>query len=823
MTVTPMPSDASPERASRFLPVLLLLFAGSGCSALIYEIVWYQLLQFAIGSTAVSLGFLLATFMGGLGLGSWLLPRMFRKIDGGRNHPLRLYALIEAGIAACALLELVLIPLINGAYVAGFRSGLSNEILRGILCAIVLLPPTVLMGASLPAIARWAQATPRGVTWWGKFYGVNTLGAVSGCLLAGFFLMPFTDIYIATLAGVAINLGVAVLSWILAKATPHTAAGEGEDEDEDSRPAPSADAPVARRLDIWPIYIGVFMSGAVAIGAQIVWTRVLSLLFAGTTYAFSIMLAVFLSGLALGAWIASRAIQRFDPRQALGWAQFLAVLGLGWTAFHITVNVPFWPIVSTWQPNPLITFQLDALRTFFCIFPATVAWGASVPLAFAAASRLRSEDPGRTVAGVYAANTAGAIIGALAVSLWLVPAIGTQGTQRVLMAFAALSGLVVLAPVAIRSANWVDGAGMASVSVLAAALIVGVHPTPPELISYGRRIIQFVGTSQYLEVREGRNSSIAISQYSDGSLQFHVAGKVEASNNPDDFRLQRMLGHIPALVGDPKSVLVVGFGAGVTAGAFTRYPGIASITICEMEPLVPPTSTRWFSRENYNVLHHPRTRMVYDDGRHFVLTTKDKYDLITSDPIHPFVKGSANLYTQEYFEMVRDRLNPGGVVTQWIPLYESDVATVKSEIATFFEVFPHGAIFANLAGGQGYDVVALGSMEPLNIDLDAIQRRLETPAYALVAQSMRDVQMGSVTDLLRTFTATREDLAPWMADGLINRDRNLRLQYVAGKALNVGIQDSILREMLAYRRGDASMFTGAPEKLAAIAEGYPGM
>lgn len=821
MTVTQMPSGASTERASRFLPVLLLLFAGSGCSALIYEIVWYQLLQFAIGSTAVSLGFLLATFMGGLGLGSWLLPRVFSRSDSGKNHPLRLYACIEAGIAICALLELALIPLINGAYVAGFRTGLSNEILRGVLCAIVLLPPTMLMGASLPAIARWAQATPKGVTWWGKFYGINTLGAVSGCLLAGFVLMPFTDIYIATLAGVVINLLVAAISWFLAKATPYTAAGEGVDED--SRPVASADAPVASPLDTWPIYVGVFMSGAVAIGAQIVWTRVLSLLFAGTTYAFSIMLAGYLTGLALGAWIASRAIRRFDARQALGWAQFLAVLGLAWTAFNITVNVPFWPVITTYQASPLITFQVDALRALFCIFPATVAWGASVPLAFAAASKLRSEDPGRTVAGVYAANTAGAITGALAVSLWLVPAIGTQGTQRVLMACAALSGLIVLAPLAGRSRNWRSGMVMASASVIAIALIVGVHPTPPELIGYGRRIIQYVGAGEFLEVREGRNSSIAISQYSDGSLQFHVAGKVEASNNPDDFRLQRMLGHIPALIGNPKTVLVVGFGAGVTAGTFTRYPGITKITICEMEPLVPPTSTRYFSKENYNVLHHPNTQMVYDDGRHFILTTKDKYDLITSDPIHPFVKGSANLYTQEYFEMVRDRLNPRGVVTQWIPLYESDVATVKSEVATFFEVFPYGAIFANLAGGQGYDVVAVGSMEPLNIDLDALQKRLETPAYVLVAQSLRDVQMASVTDLLRTFTATREDLIPWMSDGLINRDKNLRLQYVAGKALNTAMQDSILREMLAYRSHHASIFSGAPERISAIAQGYPGM
>lgn len=824
---------------SRYLPWLLLLFAGSGCSALVYEIVWYQLLQFAIGSTAVSLGFLLATFMGGLGIGSLLLPKFFPTSDGGKNHPLRLYAYIEAGIAILGVLELLIIPLISGAYVAGARTGFSNEILRGVLCAIVLLPPTILMGASLPAIARWAQATPRGVSWWGLFYGINTLGAVSGCVLAGFILLPNFNIYVATFAAVVINLAIAAFSFTLAKIAPFTAAPEGEETAYAKQADPEAST--SDLMDKWPIYIGVGMSGAVAIGAQIVWTRILSLLFAATTYAFSIILAVYLVGLTVGAWAAAKIVNRMEARQALGWAQFLAVLGLCWTAWNLSSNVPYWPIDPTLNSYAPVTFQVDLLRTLWCIFPATVCWGASVPLAFAAVSRLKSQDPSRTVSGVYAANTLGAIIGALAASLWIIPSFGTQNAQKVLVVISAISAVIVLVPAYMRrqKAGGVF-ADMVAVGVAAVVSLVlagvpaltktgplsGIQAAPPELIGYGRRIMEYVGTSTFHEVHEGRNSSIAISTYNaNGSIQFHVAGKVEASNNADDFRLERILGHIPALVGQPKSVLIVGFGAGITAGSFTTYPDIASITICEMEPNVPPTSTRWFAKENYNVMNNPRTHLHFDDARHYVLTTKEKYDLITSDPIHPFVKGSANLYTAEYFNMVKNHLNAGGVVTQWIPLYESDVATVKSEVKTFFEVFPYGAIFANLAGGQGYDVVALGSMTPIKIDMDAIQARLESPQYAPVAQSLADVGMNSAADMFRTFTATREQLKPWMdmPDGFVNHDSDLKLQYVAGRALNVAMQDAILREMLSYRRPDPDMFVGSADKVAAVNQGFPGM
>lgn len=779
----------------RFLPLLLVLFIASGCSALIYEIVWYQLLQLVIGSTAVSLGVLLATFMGGLCIGSIALPRL----ASGRQHPLKIYALVEMGIGVCGLAVQFGMPLLDRLYTVGAGHGLPSILLRAALCGACLLLPTALMGASLPAAARWVQATPEGVSWLGLLYGGNTIGAVFGCLLAGFYLLRVFDMATATFVAVTINCAVAFVSLILAFRTSYEA---------QAQPAPRVEAP--RALTAWPVYVTIAFSGATALGAEVIWTRLLSLLFGATVYTFSIILAVFLIGLGIGSGAASLWSSRFrNPRAALGWCQMLLVAAVAWTAFTLAQSLPYWPINPLNSPSPWFTFQVDLARSLWTILPAALLWGASFPLALAAVAG-PGDDPGRMVGGVYAANTAGAIAGALAFSLALIPWIGTQQSQRLLIVLAAISGLFVL---------WHKTA----VVPLGAALVVtgllawNVHPVPGELVAYGRRILSSTGRSKILYVGEGRNSSIAISQWDDGAYQFHVSGKVEASTEPFDMRLQRMLGHVPALFHDgPRSVLVVGFGAGVTAGTFTLHPTMQRIVICEMEPLVPATATRFFRRENYDVLDDRRTQIVYDDARHFVLTTPEKFDIITSDPIHPWVKGSATLYSREYFEMVKQHLNPGGLVTQWVPLYESDAATVKSEMATFFDVFPSGTVWANENEGGGYDVVLLGQAELGRIDVDRLQRRFIDPGYAAVAKSLAEVGLQSPMSLLGTYAAQAADLRPWYRGAQINRDRNLRLQYLAGMGLNANAESAIYSDILRYRRYPADLFEGSEEAQRAL-------
>jgi spermidine synthase len=305
------------------------------------------------------------------------------------------------------------------------------------------------------------------------------------------------------------------------------------------------------------------------------------------------------------------------------------------------------------------------------------------------------------------------------------------------------------------------------------------------------------------------NASIAVTETLDEVRNFHVSGKVEASSQFIDMRLQRMLGHIPALMHPkPRSVLVVGFGAGVTAGTFVVHPEIEKIVICEIEPLIPQAVAPYFAYENHDVVHDPRVEIVYDDARHYILTTSNTFDIITSDPIHPWVKGSATLYTTEYFELCKRRLNPGGLITQWVPLYESNTNVVQSELATFFDVFPYGTLWSNDDNGGGYDLVLLGQVDPLRIDPDAIHERLQHSDQEPVVKSLQEVNFKTEIGLLKTYGGQAADLRPWLEYAQINRDQNLRLQYLAGMQLNANMPKTIFDEMAHYRRFPESVFVG---------------
>ena len=342
---------------------------------------------------------------------------------------------------------------------------------------------------------------------------------------------------------------------------------------------------------------------------------------------------------------------------------------------------------------------------------------------------------------------------------------------------------------------------------------------PFELIAYGRQFPWRVNTVNELYRGEGMNSTIAVSELkSDTRVRnFHVAGKIEASNEAQDMRLQLLLGNLPALLHPaPKTVLVVGFGAGVTAGSFVPFPDVKRIVICEIEPLIPRVVSPYFANENQGVFKDPRVEMVYDDARHFVRTTREKFDVITSDPIHPWVKGAATLYTREYFEQVKAHLNPGGVVTQWVPLYESNDDAVKSEIATFFEVFPNGTVWGNRYNGEGYDVVLLGTADPLRIDVDAIDARLARADYATVLRELVDVGFRSGTDVLATFGGRARDLAPWLKDAQINSDRDLRLQYLAGMSPDAYTSGAIYNQILSFRRFPDDLVVGTEARKQAL-------
>jgi spermidine synthase len=802
------PASGTDAGSDPFLPLMLLLFVGSGCAALIYEVVWYQSLSLIVGSNAVSMGVVLGTFMGGMCAGSLLLPRLVKRAE----HPLRVYAKLEFGIGIAGVIIVFALPYVGGLYTAIGGPGFSGVLMRGLFCALCLAVPTILMGATLPAVARWVQATPAGVSWLGFFYGGNIVGAVFGCLIAGFYLLRLYDVAVATYAAVALNVIVALAGLALARVTAYTPTAE------DDRSAPLLVIPKESR----PVLLAIALSGATALGAEVIWTRLLSLLLGATTYTFSLILAAVLVGLGIGSSagaFAARTVK--DPRTALGWAQAGIVLCIAWAAYCETQALPYWPVNPAIASSSWFQFQLDFVRCLVTVLPAAILWGASFPLALSAASRDQT-DTGRLVGTVYAANTVGAIIGATVASLWMLAAIGTQQSQRVLMVVAAIAALVMLLAKS-------TGGKATNVAVRALA-VVGITawcastviPVPALLVGYGRYAATWMNShGEFIFVGEGINSSMAVSRLESGYLNYHNAGKVQASSEPQDMRLQRMLGHLTTLLPDQqaKSVLVIGCGAGVTAGAVSISPAVEKLTIAEIEPLVPFTVSTYFGDHNYNVVKNPKTHVQVDDARHFLLTTKEKFDAITSDPFDPWVKGAASLYSKEFWDEAKAHLNPGGVVTVFVQLYEAGTPAVKSEMATFFETFPDGVVFGNTFNGQGYDVVLVGRNGPVTVDLDSIESRLARPEYAPVRHSLAEIGFNSGVELFTTFAGRASDLKGYLADAQVNRDRNLRLQYLAGLGVNKYEQASIYRDVLSNGRWVEGMFRGSPDKVAAVRNG----
>jgi len=641
------------------------------------------------------------------------------------------------------------------------------------------------MGATLPALSRSTDNL-------GALYASNIAGAVFGCLLTGFWLLRRFDAPTATHLAAFLNLAIAAVA--LAAARPVS--------------SPPVTPSVSAGKSDTAILLTIALSGLTALAAEALWTRTLGLLLGASVYTLSIILAVFLTGLGLGSALASllsRTLAR--PRLALAWCQLLLIPAIAWTSWNLSASMPYWPTNPSLSTNIAFNFQLDLARAFWALLPPTLLWGASFPFALAAASR--QLDSARVMSRIYAANTLGAIVGALAATLLLIAWLGTQRSEQLLIAISALAAFLLLIP---RPA-------FALIAVLAtAACIYTVPPVSKLLIAHGRYAATWIGKGEVVYAAEGRDSSVAVMQFPNGALTFHVAGKIQASNVPRDMRLQRMLGHLSTLVPThPRSVLVIGCGAGITAGAVSIDPQVERVTIDEIEPLVPRTAATWFGRENFNVIHNPKVHLNIDDGRHFLFTTTEKFDAITVDPLDPWVKGAANLYTFEFYEAARRHLNPGGVITMYIQLFETNNDAVRSSLATFFSVFPNGTVWGNPYQGQGHDMVILGQLGPTQIDLDAVQQRIDASP---IARSLSEVGMNSAADLFATYAGRAEDLKPWLKGAPVNRDRNLRMQYLAGLGLNLDDSAAIYADMLTYARFPSDVFTSTEGRVDQLRESY---
>jgi spermidine synthase len=473
-------------------------------------------------------------------------------------------------------------------------------------------------------------------------------------------------------------------------------------------------------------------------------------------------------------------------------SQLLLMAAIPFGAFMIVSVLPYWLHSRDANQSLLTRMGLDVIRALAAFLPATLLWGASFPLAVATVASDR-RDSARLAGGVYSANTLGAILGTLIVSLFAVPLANGQFAQQMLTVCAGVSGIVMLLSCGRRNVSSVGAAACACF-----AAVAFVPEVPKGLLAYGRTVERWPTIRKFFFVGEGLDSPVVVSESAEGFRCFHVAGKVEATNSPTDMRTQRLLGHLPAIVHpEPRTVLVVGCGSGMTTGAFLLHPSVERIVLCEMESNVIRTARQYFAKENGGVLDDPRLEVVIDDARHFLAKTKEKFDIITADPIHPWVRGAASLYTAEFYELCRSRLTPSGVVTQWVPLYESNPAAVKCEMATFVQAFPRSSLWSGQNRSTGYDLVVVGTLGEQEISPRTIRRRLlSNPA---LQQSLAEAGIPGPSDLLNRFAGDAADLTDWLRGAEINRDRNLRLQYLAGLTPESQTAQAIFEAMIRRR------------------------
>lgn len=665
-----------------------VLFAVSGGTALVGEVVWMRKLGLVLGNSVWAASAVVAAWMGGMALGAAVGGRIAPRV---RSH-LRWYGLAEGAIG----LFFALSEPIHGALLrlgTGLGPDLGEELAAGIaarlgLAFAALAVPTVLMGLTLPLLVERLRGTGLAARV-GHLYGLNTLGAASGVLLAAYLLLPSLGER-ATLATAALACGVvAVVAIALESRVPREQVGRR----------------AAETVRMRGYLALVAAMGLGALGAELLWVRILVLHLGSSVYAFALVLGVFLLGLALGSLALRRLGDRVRrPGAALAAVQ-LAIAGLlvlQVLAFGSFGDLLAWPTRLAQIPLRFVWVQAILLGGVAALLlPVTVLFGASFPLAVAADPRARSD--GGHAGAVSAANTVGSILGALGAPFVLVPVLGVQ---RGLLAVGAVHLAVALF---LRPRRELAAAAAA---VLAAAAAVA-YLLPPDWVLRRASVVEDAG-SELLALSESVSATVAVKRYLEPGrswLSLELNGMNVAGTSASLLAVQQLQGNLPLLqVEEPRRVVHVGFGSGGTCWATSRHP-VESIEVVEISPEVLTLADRWFRSVNRRVLADPRVRVVVNDGRNFLLATDRRFDVILSDSIHPRHAGNSTLYTREYFELCRSRLEPGGVVSMWLPLYSLDTGSYLRILRAFHEVFPRTAVWYDLSTANENTVVT-GGVEP---------------------------------------------------------------------------------------------------------------
>jgi spermidine synthase len=772
----------------------------------VYELVWTRHLYLFFGSTIHSITTVVAAYMGGLGLGAFVLGRLADR----RPTPARLYGMLELGIGAFGLVSAWVLDGVGAGYLAVARLLGPGPWLAAVIkfgfAFTVLLVPTFLMGGTLPALTRaFAGGRLEGYRrQLALFYGVNTLGGVAGCLLAGFVLLERVGVR-GTLLGVGlVNLGLGVAALLLARGTvpEEVPDAEGDDPGHPVEPAGAATG----RLALWLIGATAFASLLYEIG----WTRVLVLVLGSSTYAFTTILGAFLAGIGFGSLLAVGPRRR--PRDLLLAAAIVQAL----VAVFASLLFPFFDalpiyVVATMQVRFLSATDLVALHALAAaavVVPATLGMGVTFPLLAEVAAR-RGGATGAEAGRAYFANTVGSILGSVLTGFALIHLLGSERTLGIGVVVNAGAATLLVWWVARRAGPAPRLAGPAALLLGAAAVAIVILAPPWSRrtldrapMIYGRdrpghreldRYLRAVGSEQ-LSFEEGWNATISV--WRNGTATWlKTNGKVDASS-VGDMNTQVLVGLLPALAHPhPRRAFVVGFGSGVSVRTLADAPGVERVDVAEIEGAVLRAS-RFFRSVNRDVLDDPKVHVIEDDARTALQLARRPYDVIASEPSNPWIAGVASLYTADYFRIVRKRLRPDGVLAQWLQTYRVPPGLVAVVVRNLRAVFPYVEIwYANQA-----DLVILASQQPIRWRRERVAAVFETPGP--LATAMRDwLRMDRPESLLGYFLLGDSGSAV-LARGapFVHSDDHPALEFVAARALLAGPQAMVFDSLVALKK-----------------------
>lgn len=815
---TAKPRKHQPESPSPLRKGLITaFFFVSGATSLALEVAWSKELSYLLGVDIYAATTVVTAFMAGLGLGALLAARLFRRF----RATIGVYGVLQLVIGACGLISIPLFratqPLLTILYAQlNYASGFFLAARFAVVFGLMLLPVT-LMGMTLPVVVgastdgrerRFASLT-------GRLYGFNTLGAVTGTLLAGFLLVPNLGLLRTCLLTGLIDLLIGLAVLLVFRRSAASSRPQSTDPEK-----PAEDCAAGRTAPgtlSWPIVVFA-LSGLAALGLEVVWFRILARIIGPSVHAFAIMLVLYLAGIGSGSLAGSLLVRRQrDDRFFVGWTLAAGALGglLPLTALN---ELPFWygDLFRYMAADgfTLRLFLVQAMVTAWLILPATIPLGMLFPMIARADDRLsdRAANAANAVGRLYFGNTLGAVSGCLLMGFWALPMLGVK--RSLVAASLLLAGLAVFLLLRChrgqrRQRLWWSGALVGTlILILAAApppdqqvLNAGLYSdmVDPEQ-HVGRRGRADLRLGRLLMFREGINNSVAVvaNKFDDGNLTLHLTGGWVSTTEFHGRLHLRFLGHLPMLFARaPEAVAVIGYGTGITTGTVLLYPTVRKVDVFELESGVID-ATRYFDFINHRPLEDSRTRVFTLDGRSHMTYEPSTYDVVTADPIHPFVAGAANLYSQDFYRIAERRLNDGGIFCQWIPLTAISEDAFKTVLNSIHSVFPHTAIFTFFG-----EAVVIASRESLDRDWSAVARRFDHPRVKADFESMDILSPYNLKVFL--MGAGRQVDAYLQHATRINTDDNVWLEHrIPQDLFNRSVQNLFFELEDFFKKGRAS-------------------